>query len=125
MHRLFYFLKYDVWYKFINKCQRFNKGYADVDVWNINTWFLDIMPKMLDQLKHNHVGYHPDLSPEEWEQELEKMRQCFLEANEDTCSMINPYEEAFEKMYIDFNNQFGIGGEKLLKDTDKTDTCIR
>ncbi len=45
---------YDKHYGFLNnqKCakQRARKGYCERDVYEINTWFLCIIPEMLDEL---------------------------------------------------------------------------
>lgn len=36
--------------------QRMKKGYCDEDVWDIDDWFLNIMPNMLCELKENKRG---------------------------------------------------------------------
>lgn len=73
------------------KGQRFKRGYSDCDTWNIDNWFLTIMPKMLQDLKDNLHGHPVEMNQEEWENLLDKMIYCFKEANEDTCSKINEF----------------------------------
>ena len=55
------------------KIQRFKRGYADVDVWNFETWFLDTIPKMLTQLKKQLHGCPIDMEFEDWENYLHEM----------------------------------------------------
>lgn len=45
--------------------QRAKKGYADCDLWGIDDWFLNIIPKMLRDLKEYKDSY-PTLWQEEW-----------------------------------------------------------
>ena len=55
------------------KIQRFKRGYADVDVWNFETWFLGTIPKMLTQLKKELHGCPIDMEFEDWENYLQEM----------------------------------------------------
>ena len=55
------------------KIQRFKRGYADVDVWNFETWFLDTIPKMLNQLKKQLHGCPIGMEFEDWENYLQEM----------------------------------------------------
>lgn len=61
--------------------QRFRRGYADVDVWDFNYWFLKTIPKMLKQLKAEGLGYPLDMTFEEWHDYLGEMANHFEEAN--------------------------------------------
>lgn len=83
--------------------QRGRRGYSDKDIWNMDYWFLDIIVPMLKKLKETKHGYPVDLTPEKWDKILDRMIFCFKEANDDTCSMINEYEERF--MIETFGNQ--------------------
>ena len=38
-------------------CQRVHRGYSDSDVWNLYSWFLDVVPDMLLQLKETGVDF--------------------------------------------------------------------
>ena len=75
--------------------QRGKRGYSDRDVWEIDNWFLNIIIPMLEQLKKIKHGYPVNLTPEQWDNILDRMIFCFKEANDSTCSMINEYEEKF------------------------------
>ena len=55
------------------KIQRFKRGYADVDVWDFNSWFLKTIPKMLMQLKEQLHGYPINMEFEDWENYLQEM----------------------------------------------------
>ena len=55
------------------KIQRFHRGYADTDVWNLNTWFLSTVRPMLQQLHDTHAGYPVNITNELWEEELRTM----------------------------------------------------
>jgi len=85
--RLYYMPK--VWINDIKIAwQRARMGYAYIDVWEIDTWFLDIMPKMLTHLKDygmSYPGFHEDgteFSPEEWSKVISEMIECFEKAKE-------------------------------------------
>lgn len=59
------------------KIQRFKRGYADVDVWDFESWFLDIIPKMLTQLKKQLHGCPINMEFEDWENYLQEMINHF------------------------------------------------
>ena len=88
--------------------QRAKKGYSDYDVYEIDTWFLSIMPKMLNELiknsnsfpdfivqeymhKNNITVYEMIISDEKisgyclnrWQDILIKMKNKFIEASKD------------------------------------------
>ena len=45
--------------------QRKKQGYADIDVWNLNSWFMKTLKPMLQQLKDTHQGF-PGYLDFEW-----------------------------------------------------------
>lgn len=53
--------------------QRAVKGYCYRDVWNIDYWFLQTMPKMIDDLIKVHHGYPGEMTDKEWVETLKKM----------------------------------------------------
>ena len=59
------------------KVQRFKRGYADVDVWNFETWFLGTIPKMLTQLKKQLHGCPINMEFKDWENYLQEMINHF------------------------------------------------
>lgn len=87
------------------KVQRFKRGYSDSDVWNLDNWFLNVMPKMLKQLKDNMHGcpydfYNAETETsdfEKWEKILSRMIFLLREMNDETMSFKNPYAEEMSK----------------------------
>ena len=70
-------------YKLRRTIQRATRGYADEDVWNMDIWFLEIVPKMLRQLggekSMSFPGREPWDTPEKWSAELEHIACGFNE----------------------------------------------
>lgn len=67
-------------WKLKRNCQRFKRGYADTDVWNFCDWFLEIIPKMLTQLREENYGYPADITEEEWCEYLDAIIKNFNDA---------------------------------------------
>lgn len=102
------------------RIQRFKRGYADIDVWDMDCWFMNIIPKMLKQLRDTTHGA-PMLLDEGatdenrfriWNGILNKMIYLAKEMNEETCSYKNEYEEEFFK-YIESENLFSDESSRL------------
>ena len=75
-----------------SKIQRFIRGYSDEDVWAMDYWFLEIVPKMLRQLRDNSMGRPTNFkTKEEWHNELNKIIYYFEQANPDTMIEENEY----------------------------------
>lgn len=55
------------------------QGYSSVDLWNIDSWFCEMMPRMLHDFRENSKGHPCDMSMEEWEAILERLIFCFNE----------------------------------------------
>jgi len=72
-----------LWYNFRSRCQRFKRGYADADVWNMNSWFIDTIKPMLIQLRECGCGTPANLSEDEWHAILDEMINCLHFMNED------------------------------------------
>lgn len=88
------------------KCawQRANKGYCFRDVWDIDHWFLNIVPEMLDEYIKVHNGYPPDTTDEQWVETINKMAKCFRNANKFTTEFVNPYEKEYlSTLTMDFD----------------------
>jgi hypothetical protein len=118
--------------------QRIRYGYCDSDVWSIDYWFLKVMPGMLQQLKETTHGYpcfqgsisHAlcgnDVSEnvdktgaKKWDDILSEMIFLFNEANEDTCTKKNKYEKEYDKAQEEFENKYGLFGERLMTEEEK------
>ena len=124
------------------KKQRAKRGYSDSDCWNIYSWFLNVMPKMLQQMRDNLHGFPSEISAimpdnqavsntalnndaeEEpgftrWKETLDRMIFLLHEMDEDACSYKNPYEEEYTKMNQDFHKKYGYLGEGLKSEEEK------
>lgn len=85
--------------------QRANKGYCYRDVWDIDHWFLNIIPEMLNDFVKEHHGYPDGMTDDEWVKILYKMAKCFRNANEETTEFVNPYEEEYlSTLSMDIDN---------------------
>ena len=62
------------------KRQRFKKGYADIDLWRFNSWFLELMPRMLLEFSDRMCGCPIDMEYDEWKDYLTEMAKHFQEA---------------------------------------------
>lgn len=108
--------------------QRAERGFCDRDLWNIDHWFLTLMPEMLKEYKKKRHGSPGclgenytnedgtlvnDTCHEEWDKILDKMIFLFRECCEDTCSRKNPYEDEYLKAFAEFEKKYGFFGEKL------------
>lgn len=116
--------------------QRLRKGYCEKDTWDIHSWFLEIMPQMLEDYKDNRMGSPGTLGEnytnekgllvndtchEEWTEILDRMIFLLKEANEETCQKKNPYEEDHHKASKKFHDQYGLFGEGLETEDDKAE----
>ena len=102
------------------KCayQRATKGYCFRDIWNIDEWFLEIMPEMLDDFIKTHHGHPSNMTDEEWIDILQKMSKSLKNAHECNTEFVNPYDEEFsDTLEFDFNNhKFLCHANKELKE---------
>ena len=53
--------------------ERAEKGYCGQDLWGIDAWFSDLMPKMLQEFRDNLHSRPCDMTQEHWESELDRM----------------------------------------------------
>jgi hypothetical protein len=99
--------------------QRATKGYSYRDAWDVDIWFMRIIPKILTDLKHDLRGCPSIFTNDEngkefqsvedgvkdWKNILDRMIFCFQEMNEDTCSMKNEYEDEYDKQARPFGKE--------------------
>lgn len=57
--------------------QRGKRGYSDEDIWNIDSYLMEWLPKALRQLAKHHIGYPSGLSDKQWISILNKMADGF------------------------------------------------
>lgn len=99
----------NVLYDFRSRCQRFKRGWAYNDVWNMNSWFINTVKPMLTYLCHNHMGVPMEFenNPDGWKEVLNEMINCLEVMDEDNvyaflgfCE-IEDYERMTKKDYED------------------------
>lgn len=108
--------------------QRITRGYADCDVWDMSSFLQNLLPEMLQNMKDNRNGSPSylgenyinedgilvnDTCHEEWDQILDQMIFLWREANEETCTRANPFEEVYIKADMEFESKYGFLGKKL------------
>lgn len=108
--------------------QRADRGWSDSDAMNISDWFLAVIPEMLHYYKEHRNGSpgclgekHPnedgimvnETCQAEWDDILERLIALFTDANESTCTHTNPYESQYTAMLSEFEEMYGMLGEKL------------
>ena len=71
--RIIKFVIRDFYWRLLKRRQRFIRGYACDDVWNINTWFIETLEPMLRHLQKNHCGFPGEYTDEEWTTRIGKM----------------------------------------------------
>ncbi len=81
--------------------QRGRRGYADRDLWSLDWYLSDWMPKALRQLKKHHMGY-PGMeganTDSEWKAILEKMAIGFEASNKQNEMVIPPTSKTYKKL---------------------------
>ena len=96
------------------KIQRFNKGYADIDLWCFNSWFLELIPKMLLELSDRMWGCPIDMEHDEWKDYLTEMAKHFQEACKiDDCEEL---EESDYKNHCDYCMEEFRKGIKMFEE---------
>lgn len=73
----------DAYYNLKYRCQRFVRGYADEDIWNVDNWFLESMRKILPEYLKRSNGHPVAVSEDEWYEILTTMMKLLYEMDED------------------------------------------
>ena len=84
-----------VWWDLRRRWQRFLRGYAWTDVWNLDSWFINTVEPMLRHLQKEGMGYPFGYEPEEWAERLGQMADHLHLMDEE-----NVVEEVFGGDYI-------------------------
>lgn len=126
----------------IRRChERIWRGYCDYDLFSISDWYLGVRPTMLEDFKDHMHGYPADFDPhpfdkvhgsvgneiaddaaegmKSWSDVLERMIFLLKEADEDSCSRKNPYQDEYEQAQEEFDRKYGLWGEKLMTGKEK------
>ena len=90
----------DLFYPIRYAWQRCYRGYADIDLFNMDQYLIKLMPKMLDDLADSSVGfpYSQTLgfsNSEDWKSYLKTIAIHFRNADEELCPEKNRYEPIF------------------------------
>lgn len=127
--------------------QRATKGYANRDVWNMDTWFLQVFPAMLKQLSQESHGHPISFnSYEEWTEFLYQLAMDFEKCQDDEGNDENEYyddyiksldtmryengrivfdDDEISKLYFDRMKETSKERQKLLEDCfARTATCF-
>jgi len=119
--------------------QRVKRGYSDYDLGDMDIWFLETIPKMLQDFKdknnamptsmfEEYLDAHKDqddylddeaekMVMDKWNKTLDRMIYCFNEANEDKCSKRNEYDYKTEKeAHLNKEKEITLYREEMLKE---------
>ncbi len=118
--------------------QRIRYGYCNSDVWEIDGWFLNVLPDMLEDLKETTHGYpdipgdashavvgignrgeEDEIGMKRWQDILSEMIFFLREANKDTCTRENPYKDEYYKASDEFKKKYGEFGDGLKTEEEK------
>ena len=66
--------------------QRVHRGWCNMDTFEIDSWFLNVVPEMLRYLREHKCGFPGYIegekcSSEDWDNILDKMIECFEKAS--------------------------------------------
>lgn len=94
--------------------QRINHGYADIDDWDIDSWFISVMRPMLEDLKE-FQGWPGTISEKQWCNELDEMIGLLYEMDESLsldddadCNDYDKWEERAMKAKDEFFEKFNF-----------------
>ena len=79
----------DFWYDFRCRCQRFKRGWAYGDVWDMDVWFMRTVKPMLTHLRDHGIGIPNELYVDgenervNWANTLTEMINCLELMDED------------------------------------------
>ena len=129
--------------------QSATKGYCDLDTYSVGDWLLNMLPDMCESINKKRCGYPSvlfdeamehyglksmdeynnaseeirdkvdDYGDKKWSEILTRLTFLLREANEDTCTKVNPYEAEYNRISNEFRKKYGEFGEKLMSDEDK------
>ena len=131
--------------------QRATKGYCELDTYGVSDWFLHTLSDMCEYINENRYCYPTalfdeavehyglksmdeynsapkeirdkvdDYGDKKWGEILSRLTFLLREANEDTCTKINPYETEYIRISEEFRAKYGEWGEKHLTDEEKAE----
>lgn len=96
--------------------ERARKGYCYDDLADIDSWFVRIMPVMLEEFRDWQIGNPDEEARWSLDEDLGRMIFLFREAAEETCSKQNPYSDEYNDSWDAFEKRFGIMGTGMDAD---------
>lgn len=100
--------------------QRMKKGYCDRDLWSIDYWFLEQIPKMLKQFNKNRMGHQPKLGYKVVNNDIIETKEDITDKDEE--NVINWLIINMEKLYDMLENDYAYWSEMSYEDFEKTRT---
>ena len=97
---LFWNLKYCI--------QRIRRGYCDGDLWEIDSWFLTMMPDMLRQFDKIRMGY-----PKQIRNEYIEENRKNIGFDEFLCNHSDEIDEACNKRWSEILNKMAYNFERM------------
>ena len=129
--------------------QRATKGYCELDTFSVGDWLLNTLPDMCEAINKKRCGYPSalfdeamehyglktmdeynsapkeirdkvdDYGDKKWGEILSRLTFLLREANEDTCTKVNPYKEEYTRTSKEFCEKYGEWGEGLMTEEEK------
>lgn len=93
------------------KRQRIKYGWCEADTWNMDCWFISVVPPMLQYLRDNTHGYPGTMTAEEWNGILNRMIVLFNELDEEKCTQKNEYDDCISENKGAWLNRYKEIGE--------------
>jgi hypothetical protein len=86
----------DAYYNLKYRCQRFVRGYADEDIWNIDCWFIENMKKIFPEFIKRTSSHPTELTWEEWKELLDTMNDLLHKMDIDDVAAVVFKKESYE-----------------------------
>lgn len=116
----------ETWTNLHYRCQRFRKGYSDLDVWEMRDWFIRSAKPMLRELSVKTYNHPEELSEDQWREVLLEManlldimdiwddaaarKQASLASEEESADAVQKIsaekEKAKDRFFLLFNKWF-------------------
>ncbi len=91
--------------------QRGRRGWADNDVWNLDSYLAKVIYESLDNLANNLSGHPLNYTNELWEKKLKEVSQAFKDYYE--------YDDNLIKRYSELEKKYNIKKINILTEIDK------
>ena len=93
--------------------QRITRGFCDADVWDLDTHLSEYLAQTIEHLaktSHSYPGTEEFPTYESWKTYLMEIANKFKYS---LSELPNEYEDAWSKMYEEFDAEYGLFGKKL------------